>query len=49
VDGHVGVDLDRERCGPDGCEEAPDLSGRELELARQLHAALRGPVEASRY
>jgi hypothetical protein len=49
VDGHVGVDLDRERCGPDGCEEAPDLSRRELELARQLHAALRGPVEASRY
>jgi hypothetical protein len=49
VDGHVGVDVDRERCGPDGCEEAPDLSGRELELARQLHAALRGPVEASRY
>jgi hypothetical protein len=49
VDGHVGVDLDRERCGPDGCEEASDLSRRELELARQLHAALRARVEAARY
>jgi hypothetical protein len=49
VDGHVGVDLDRERCGPDGCEEAGDLSRRERELARQLHGALRGPVEASRF
>jgi hypothetical protein len=49
VDGHVGLDLDRERCGPDGCEEAGDLSRRELELARQLHGALRGRVEAARY
>ena len=48
VDGHVGLDLDRERCGPDGCEEAADLTRRELELARQLHRALRGPVEAAR-
>jgi hypothetical protein len=49
VDGQVGLDLDHERCGPDGCEEARDLSRRELELARQLHAGLRGPVEAARY
>lgn len=49
VDGRVGLDLDRERCGPDGCEEAPDLSRRELGLARQVQEALRGPVEASRY
>lgn len=49
VDGHVGLDLDRERCGPDGCEEASDLSRRELELARQLHQALRARVEAARY
>jgi hypothetical protein len=49
VDGSVGLDLDRERCGADGCEEAPDLSRRELELMRQLHATLRGPIEAARY
>jgi hypothetical protein len=48
VDGHVNVELDRERCGPDGCEEAPDLSERELTLGRQLQAGLRGPVEAWR-
>lgn len=49
VDGHVSLDLDRERCDADGCAEAPDLSRRELELARQLHAALRAQVEAARY
>lgn len=49
VDGHVVLDLDRERCGPDGCEEANDLSVRELRLMRQLHASLRGPVEGARY
>jgi hypothetical protein len=49
VDGGVGLDLDRERCGADGCEEAGDLSRRELELMRRLHAALLGPVEAARY
>lgn len=49
VEGRVVLDLDRERCGPDGCEEADDLSRRELELARGLHAALRGPVEAARH
>jgi hypothetical protein len=43
------VDVDRERCGADGCEEASDHSRREAELARQLVAGLRGPVEASRY
>ena len=48
VDGHVGVDLDRERCGPDGCEEASDLSRRELDLAREILGALRGPVEDAR-
>ncbi len=48
VDGHVSLDLDRERCDADGCAEAPDLSRRELELARQLHAALRAQVEAAR-
>jgi len=49
VDGHVGLDLDRERCGPDGCEETTELSRRELELAREIHASLRGPVEAARF
>jgi hypothetical protein len=49
VDGSVGLDLDRERCAADGCEEADDLSRRELELMRRLHATLLGPVESARY
>jgi hypothetical protein len=45
VDGHVGLDVDRERCDAMGCAETADVSRGELQLGREIHAALRGPVE----
>jgi hypothetical protein len=45
IDGRVNLDVDREACDDRGCSETWDVSRRELKLATDAYAVLRGPVE----
>jgi hypothetical protein len=49
VDGKVGFDIDREKCDERGCAETEDVSKGEFQLATDLYAALRSPVEKGRF
>jgi hypothetical protein len=49
IDGRVVLDVDRERCDERGCAETWDVSGGERQLATDLYAVLRGPVEKGKY